>query len=148
MRFRRCWRPRIPSIAGTAAATAPDGDADLDANDLDAFEIPACFRCGGILKPDVVFFGDGVPKERVEAATEALQHADAMLVVGSSLMTYSGYRFCEQAHRAGKPIAVINLGRTRADELLSLKVERPCAEALVDLVQSLHPAGPQVEAVP
>ena len=126
-----------PEYAHLSAATAPDGDADLDAHDLDGFEIPACFRCGGILKPDVVFFGDGVPKERVDAAMDALQQTDAMLVIGSSLMTYSGYRFCEQAHRAGKPIAAVNLGRTRADRLLSLKVERPCADALGEVVQGL-----------
>ena len=116
------------------AATAPDGDADLDLDELDSFKVPDCFRCGGILKPDVVFFGDGVPRERVDSAMEALEQADGMLVVGSSLMTYSGYRFCEHAHRLGKPIAAINLGRTRADHLFRLKVERPCAEVLVELV--------------
>jgi len=77
----------------------------------------------------------------------ALGEADAMLVVGSSLMTYSGYRFCEHAHSIGKPIAAINLGRTRADHLFSCKVERPCAEALMGLVHALHADGPLVEAV-
>ncbi len=77
-----------------------------------------------MLKPDVVFFGENVPRERVEAAMRALDEADAMLVVGSSLMVYSGYRFCERAAASGKPIAAINRGRTRADPLFALKVER------------------------
>jgi NAD-dependent SIR2 family protein deacetylase len=129
------------------AATAPDGDADLDLDALDSFQVPDCSRCGGILKPNLVFFGDSVPKERVRLAMGALEQADAMLVVGSSLMTYSGYRFCEHAYRLGKPIAAINLGHTRADHLLHLKVERPCAEVLVGVVQMLNSAGNRVDAV-
>ena len=120
-----------------AAAPAPDGDVDLDGCDLEAFEVPACIACGGALKPDVVFFGDSVPRERAAAAAQAVGDCDAMLVVGSSLMAYSGYRLCEQADRSGKPIAAINLGRTRADPLLAFKVEQPCAEALAILVAQL-----------
>jgi NAD-dependent SIR2 family protein deacetylase len=97
-----------------------------------------CSSCGGILKPDVVFFGESVPKGRVEAALLGLQRSDAMLVVGSSLMVYSGYRFAQAAAQAGKPIATVNLGRTRADDLLALKVVQSCAEALGFLLQ---PAG-------
>jgi NAD-dependent SIR2 family protein deacetylase len=78
----------------------------------------------------VVFFGEGVPRERVATSFDALEKADAVLVVGSSLMVYSGYRFAHTAAAAGKPIAAVNLGRTRADDLLTLKVEAPCAEAL------------------
>jgi NAD-dependent SIR2 family protein deacetylase len=85
-----------------------------------------------------VFFGEGVPRERVDAALCGLEHADAMLVVGSSLMVYSGYRFCEYAHRMGKPIAAINRGRTRGDPLFALKVERSCADALRSLVEPPH----------
>jgi NAD-dependent SIR2 family protein deacetylase len=76
-----------------------------------------------------------VPKERVEAAMHHLQQADAMLVVGSSLMVYSGYRFAQAAAAAGKPIAAVNLGRTRADELLTLKIAEPCARALSFLLE-------------
>jgi NAD-dependent SIR2 family protein deacetylase len=112
------------------AAAAPDGDADLQCEDLAAFRVPECSRCGGLLKPDVVFFGEAVPRDRVDAASRALAQADAMVVVGSSLMVYSGYRFCELAVRMRKPIAAVNLGRTRADELMALKVDMPCAEAL------------------
>lgn len=86
-----------------------------------------------MLKPDVVFFGENVPRERVAAATAALEASDAVLVVGSSLMVFSGYRFVNAAARAGKPIAAVNIGHTRADALLSLKVEASCADALAFL---------------
>jgi NAD-dependent SIR2 family protein deacetylase len=88
-----------------------------------------------VLKPDVVFFGENVPRERVDAATQHLAQADAMLIVGSSLMVFSGFRFVQAAARAGKSIAAINLGRTRADALFVLKVEQPCEEALAFLLQ-------------
>jgi len=126
-----------PAFADAGAAAAPDGDADLEPARLDGFRVPHCGRCGGMLKPDVVFFGEGVPRDRVDAALTALEEADAMLVIGSSLMVYSGYRFCEHANRAGKPIAAINRGRTRADDLFTLKVERACAEMLTTLVERL-----------
>ncbi|WCE05666.1 NAD-dependent protein deacetylase [Pseudoxanthomonas sp. JBR18] len=120
---------RNPGWLELEAGIAPDGDADLEA-DFDAFDIPACAHCGGILKPDVVYFGENVPRERVQAARHALDGSDAMLVVGSSLMVYSGFRFAQWAHQAGTPIAAVTLGRTRADDLLTLKVQHDCAEAL------------------
>ncbi|RUL70152.1 NAD-dependent protein deacetylase [Dyella choica] len=122
-----------PAWAPLDAGDAPDGDADLDGHDFNTFNVPFCEDCGGILKPDVVFFGENVPRDRVARAMQALEAADAMLVVGSSLMVFSGYRFAHAAAKAGKPIAAVNLGRTRADPLLSLKVERPCADALAFL---------------
>jgi NAD-dependent SIR2 family protein deacetylase len=124
---------RNPTWSGRVVRTAPDGDADLEDTDFSSFEVPACESCGGILKPDVVFFGEQVPPERVELARQHLLQADAMLVVGSSLMVYSGYRFARAAAAAGKPIAAVNLGRTRADPLLALKVELPCTEALAPI---------------
>ncbi len=125
---------RNPGFRAADSAAAPDGDADVESCDLDAFRVPNCTRCGGILKPTVVFFGESVPRERVDAAAQALEQADAMLVIGSSLMVYSGYRFCEWADRMGKPIAAINRGRTRADHLFVLKVGASCADALASLV--------------
>ncbi|HEX8012537.1 MAG TPA: NAD-dependent protein deacetylase [Casimicrobiaceae bacterium] len=125
-----------PGFAHRAADIAPDGDADLDA-DFEAFSVPVCLLCGGLLKPDVVFFGANVPRARVDAAFAALEGADAVLVVGSSLMAYSGYRFCERAHAAGKPIAALNRGRTRADSLLALKVDADCGATLTALVRQL-----------
>ena len=123
-----------PAWDALDARDAPDGDADLDGLDFSGFDIPACEHCGGILKPDVVFFGESVPRERVAAAMQAMERADAVLVIGSSLMVYSGYRFAQAASKAGKPIAAVNLGRTRADELLALKVNRPCVPALAFLL--------------
>ncbi|WP_282267582.1 NAD-dependent protein deacetylase [Stenotrophomonas sp. PS02298] len=118
------------------AGVAPDGDADIEA-DFSSFDVPACEACGGILKPDVVFFGENVPRERVAAVHEHLQRSDAVLVLGSSLMVYSGFRFVDAAAKAGLPIAAVNLGRTRADHLLSLKVEMPCAQALAFLLDGI-----------
>jgi NAD-dependent SIR2 family protein deacetylase len=112
------------------ATIAPDGDADLDGVDFSRFDIPACLVCGGILKPDVVYFGENVPRARVDTAWAHLARADAMLVVGSSLMVYSGYRFVLEASRRGLPIASVNLGVTRADALVTLKIEQSCADAL------------------
>ena len=121
---------RNPEFAALDAVHAPDGDADLEDAAFERFDVPACPACRGMLKPDVVFFGENVPAERVQRAMAAIAHSDAMLVVGSSLMVYSGYRFVAAAADAGKPIAAINLGRTRADDLLTLKVTDRCATAL------------------
>ncbi|MDT8355434.1 Sir2 family NAD-dependent protein deacetylase [Roseomonas mucosa] len=123
-----------PDWAGLGAGIAPDGDADLEGRDFGRFVVPDCPVCGGLLKPDVVFFGENVPRERVEEAYRALERADAMLVVGSSLMVYSGFRFVQAAAKAGKPLAAVNLGRTRADGMLALKVEQSCEEALAFLL--------------
>jgi NAD-dependent SIR2 family protein deacetylase len=117
------------------AAVAPDGDADLEDVDFASFVVPACEICGGILKPDVVFFGENVPREFVDAALGHLHNADAMLIAGSSLMVYSGFRFVQAAMRAEIPIAAVNLGRTRADEFLSFKVEDRCEDALAFLLR-------------
>jgi NAD-dependent SIR2 family protein deacetylase len=119
-----------PAWAEIEGRVAPDGDVDIENLDDSGFIVPDCPHCGGILKPDVVFFGENVPPERVARAFEGVAHADALLVVGSSLMVYSGYRFAEAAAQAGKPIAAVNLGRTRADHLLALKVAEPCDQAL------------------
>lgn len=128
---------RNPDWAALDARTAPDGDADLDGIDFSRFEVPVCQRCGGMLKPDVVFFGENVPRERVDAAFAALHDADALLVVGSSLMVYSGFRFVQAAAAAGKPVAAVNLGRTRADDLLALKVRRSAGATLRALACAL-----------
>ena len=134
---QRTLEAENPDFLGASAMVAPDGDADVESYCVDAFRIPSCVSCAGVLKPDVVFFGEGVPKHRVDAAIGALEQSDAVLVIGSSLMVYSGYRFCEWAYKMDKPIAAINLGRTRADHLLSLKIERSCADALRSLIERL-----------
>jgi len=122
-----------PSWAEPQARVAPDGDVDIEGCDYTRFVVPDCTECGGILKPDVVFFGEPVPRERVTRAFEGVASADALLVVGSSLMVYSGFRFAEAAAAAGLPVAAVNLGRTRADHLLTLKVSQPCEEVLREL---------------
>lgn len=124
---------RNPDFAALSAGAAPDGDADLEHADFSRFDIPACSLCRGMLKPDVVFFGESVPRERVAQAMDALQRADALLVAGSSLMVYSGYRFALAAAGQGLPIAAVGLGRTRADALLALKVELPLGAALATI---------------
>ncbi|HUA55358.1 MAG TPA: NAD-dependent protein deacetylase [Candidatus Sulfotelmatobacter sp.] len=116
------------------ATEAPDGDADLDGADFSSFIVPSCRACGGVLKPDVVFFGENVPRDRVDRASRHLDEADAMLIVGSSLMVYSGFRFVQRAASRGKPVAAVNLGRTRADALLALKAEEACESALAFLL--------------
>lgn len=131
--FQQALEARNPEWVRLDAADAPDGDADLEGHDFARFDVPACPSCGGIVKPDVVFFGENVPRERVEAAGRACLTADAVLVVGSSLMVFSGYRFVAAAAKAGKPIATVNLGVTRADPLVTLKVDAPCADALAFL---------------
>ena len=121
-----------PEWSEVTAATAPDGDADLDQLDFSSFRPPPCPRCGGLLKPDVVFFGENVPRERVEAAGAALRRADAMLVVGSSLMVYSGFRFARMAREMGLPLAILTHGVTRADDIATLKVDADCEATLAD----------------
>ena len=129
-----------PVLGQLTANIAPDGDAQLRNFDHRQIEVPDCPECGGILKPDVVFFGENVPIERVDCCFEALATADAMLVVGSSLMVYSGFRFARKAHQLGLPIVAINLGKTRADELLDLKLEQDCADLLPGVINRIQPA--------
>lgn len=124
-----------PEWADLDAGAAPDGDADLEGRDFGTFQVPACEACGGMLKPDVVFFGENVPRMRVETAMAHLARADAMLVVGSSLMVYSGLRFVQASVRLGLPVAAVSLGRTRADDLLRFRVAAPCGDALAFLLE-------------
>jgi len=126
-----------PERLGVPAALRPDGDAHLEPEQIERFRVPQCPVCAGTLKPDVVFFGDSVPRPRVEQCAAAVQSAAALLCVGTSLMVFSGYRFCRQAAAQGIPVIAINLGRTRADELLSLKIDAACAPVLEALLQQL-----------
>jgi NAD-dependent SIR2 family protein deacetylase len=123
-----------PEWLNLAASTAPDGDADLDRASFDDFDVPTCLRCQGLLKPDVVFFGENVPRERVVDIQSALGSADAMLVVGSSLMVYSGFRFARMAHERGLPLAILTRGVTRADGIASLKLDADCEPVLAHAV--------------
>lgn len=126
-----------PAWVELYAAPAPDGDADLENQDFSHFVVPACPHCGtGLIKPDVVFFGETVPRERVQTCMAAVARADAVLIAGSSLMVYSGYRFALAAHEQGKSIVAINQGVTRADALLAFKVEADVGQVLMGLIEA------------
>lgn len=130
-----------PTLSTSYDSLQPDGDASLDHNVENEITknlvIPQCENCAGVLKPNVVFFGGTVPKRTVESIYEAMNNIDGLLIVGSSLMVYSGYRFCKRADKMDLPIAAINLGKTRADELLTLKVDQDCTSALTALTAAL-----------
>jgi NAD-dependent SIR2 family protein deacetylase len=110
----------------------PDGDAEVIGTE--SFQVPSCDICGGVYKPDVVFFGEAVPTDRVENAMAMLDRAQCLLVAGSSLTVNSGFRFAKLAQKAGKPIVIVNIGPTRADSLATAKIEANTSYALERLL--------------
>lgn len=135
-------RLRMVNAAFQAHVTAinPDGDADLADEDLDDFRTVDCLVCGsGVLKPDVVFFGETVPPERVRQCFALVDRARAVLVLGSSLTVMSGYRFVLHAARRGVPVAIVNQGETRGDARATLRVDAPLGEVLPELVRWTRP---------
>ncbi|OBI17625.1 MULTISPECIES: NAD-dependent protein deacetylase [unclassified Mycobacterium] len=126
---------RAEAVGGLAVA--PDADAVVA--DTTSFRYLDCPRCGGILKPDIVYFGESVAKGVVDQAYSLISEADALLVAGSSLTVFSGYRFVRHAAALGMPIAIINRGRTRADDLATVKVDGGCSELLALLADELLP---------
>ena len=130
--------PGFVERMGTAIESAPDGDAVLA--DVAGFRIAGCTGCGGRLKPDVVFFGENVPRERVETAFRLLDSAELLLVAGSSLTVMSGLRFVRRARlRLGIPVAIVNRGPTRGDEFATVRLESGCSEVLRALADSTAP---------
>lgn len=127
----------LNSHLGEPETLHPDGDADVPDDLIARVVIPPCQRCGGVLKPNVVFFGDSVDRDLVATINAALATADGLLVIGSSLMVYSGFRFCRFAAEQGLPLACINPGATRADDLFQLKVSADCGPVLSSLVSAL-----------
>jgi NAD-dependent deacetylase sirtuin 4 len=117
-------------VEGTGNEVRPDGDVDLDPDQVHQFIIPPCPHCGGILKPDIVFFGDNVPKARVEKIYDGLSNCDSLLVLGSSLQVFSSYRFILRAKEQGIPIGIVTLGPTRGDHLASFKLTSRVGEIL------------------
>ena len=113
------------------AAERPDGDVELGS--AAGFAVPTCASCGGVLKPDVVFFGENVPKERVERCYNAVDSCDALLVAGSSLMVMSGFRFVRHARKRDIPVVIVNRGPTRADDLATVKLDAGCSDFLPEL---------------
>jgi NAD-dependent SIR2 family protein deacetylase len=130
-----------PGFAERAAVRVnPDGDAELD--DVDDFVLAPCLACGGPLKPDVVFFGENVPRERVTRAyalVDAIRGGGALLVAGSSLTVMSGLRFVRHAHKHGVPVVIVNRGPTRGDPLATERVDAGCSEVLPALVLAAAP---------
>jgi NAD-dependent SIR2 family protein deacetylase len=123
----------------TDAAVRPDGDVEID--ETRDFVVPGCERCGGVLKPDVVFFGENVPKPRVQRCYDAVEQVaavgGAMLVVGSSLTVMSGFRFVRHAARLGVPVVIVNRGATRADDLATVKLEEGTSQFLTSMAREL-----------
>ncbi|XP_054094947.2 NAD-dependent protein lipoamidase sirtuin-4, mitochondrial isoform X1 [Callithrix jacchus] len=119
-----------PTWSAEAHGLAPDGDAFLSEEQVQNFQVPSCVQCGGRLKPDVVFFGDTVNPDKVDFVHKRVKEADSLLVVGSSLQVYSGYRFILTAQEKKLPIAILNIGPTRSDDLACLKLNSRCGELL------------------
>jgi NAD-dependent deacetylase sirtuin 4 len=126
-----------PGWESPAAVTAPDGDVDLVPELAAEFSMPRCLYCQGVLKPDVVFFGESVPTARVEAAWAMAAEAEVLLVVGSSLAVFSGFRFVDRAFREGKPVAIVNRGETRGDGMATIRIDGRLGEVLPRLAVAL-----------
>lgn len=118
------------------AELRPDGDAVVD--DWSGFRLAACARCAGRLKPDVVFFGETVPRPRVDEAYALLEQAEVLVVLGSSLTVMSGLRFVRHQAKRGLPTVIVNRGETRGDQLATLKLDLGCTEVLQSLQSALH----------
>ena len=123
--------------AAVAETLRPDGDADLPAEWVDGFRVPTCLACDGTIKPDVVFFGESVPPTKVEQSYALVEAADALLVVGSSLTVFSGYRFVRRAAERGIAVAIVNLGETRGDPYATVRVDAPAGDVLPRLVDEI-----------
>ena len=134
------WLASAPweRLHGEEADFAPDGDAEVAESIVGGFRVPECRRCSGPLKPAVVFFGEAVPPEKVRHAMRRVDESDALLVVGSSLTVWSGFRFAKRAAERAIPIAIVNIGPTRADDLASLKIEGKCGEVLAGVYDELQ----------
>ncbi|MBI6910870.1 NAD-dependent protein deacetylase [Pseudomonas palleroniana] len=136
--IQRVMESQNPYLAGVDAVQAPDGDTLLDPAFEERFQVPHCPHCKGPrLKPDVVFFGENVAQATAAKAMAAVAHAEGLLVVGSSLMAYSAFRLCKAMIEQGKPVIAINLGKTRADDLLQMKIEASCERLLPLLAERL-----------
>jgi len=125
-----------PGFGGWALETKPDGDVDLHPSAEAEFRIVDCGTCGGVLKPDVVFFGESVPRDRVQTCFSLVEGARALLVLGSSLSVMSGRRFVLRAAKLGVPVAIVNQGPTRGDEHAAVRLDHPLGETLTALAQA------------
>ncbi|MGH8124722.1 MAG: NAD-dependent protein deacetylase [Rhodanobacteraceae bacterium] len=128
--FQLRLRAANPDWHTASARLAPDGDADVEGVDFGRFTVPSCEVCGGTLKPDVVFYGESVPRETTAAALAAVESADGVLVAGSSLMVWSSFRLVRAAVAGGIEVAAVNRGRTRGDDLFAFKLDGECGAVL------------------
>jgi NAD-dependent SIR2 family protein deacetylase len=126
-----------PGWLESAANIQPDGDADLDAERVAGFQVVGCRLCEGDLKPDVVFFGGAVSERTLAAAWDLFDEGEVLIVVGSSLAVYSGFRFVRRAQERALPIAIVNVGATRADDIATVKLSAPVGTLLPRLAAAL-----------
>lgn len=111
----------------------PDGDIDIPQEYIDSFRIPDCPKCGGNLKPEIVFFGDVIPKPRAEKLAAMVCSSDGVLILGSSLLVYSGYRVLLHSHEMGLPVAIVNIGKVRGEEKATMKISAKCGDIIPKL---------------
>lgn len=132
-----------PDLESAWAAPAPDGDAHVNPEPRRPFQVPECRRCRGILKPDVVFFGENVPRDRLKQAWSLYEKGDVLLVLGSSLAVFSGRRFILRAAKDGRPVAIVNQGPTRCDDAARVRVEGRLGTVLPRLARLLSHGSSQ-----
>lgn len=121
------------SMVDRSELMRPDGDIDIPQEYIDSFQIPECPQCGGILKPEIVFFGDSIPKARAEKLAALVCSSDGVLILGSSLLVYSGLRVLLSSHDLGLPVAIVNIGKVRGEEKATLKISAKCGDIIPKL---------------
>ena len=129
-----------PFVGDYTHLARPDGDADVPDTYVERTTVPKCKTCSGVVMPDVVFFGGTVPRSRVDQCADSLSRSGGLLVVGSSLQVYSGFRFCRMAEKLRIPIVIVNEGETRADDMATLKIEQSAMNRLVSAVDQIIPS--------
>lgn len=133
--FQQILASLNPDPVNTSEVLRPDGDIELPPDYVDAFKVPPCPECGGNLKPDIVFFGDNVPRPRIEEIIRLNCQSDGLLVLGSSLLVFSGFRIVLQTKEIGLPVAIVTIGETRADSKVDLKISAKCGDIIPRLFQ-------------
>lgn len=131
--FQNILTSMNPAFKDAPDMIRPDGDVEIPAEYIENFQIPACPHCDGNLKPEIVFFGDCVPRDRLEAIAKMVYTSDGLLVLGSSLLVFSGYRIVLQTKDLKLPVAIVNIGETRADHLADIKISAKCGDVLPKL---------------
>jgi len=130
MKYQQILEQENPGMIPRVAEIRPDGDVELTEQEVRSFKVPSCPKCGGILKPFVVFFGDNVPRPRVDQVRRKVEESDSLLVIGSSLYVFSAFRFINQAVEKKIPIGILNIGTTRGDSVADLKIEVKSGDVL------------------